>query len=83
TKLPPQAKPEEPITVKLNHAEYDVPGRSLRMRAEITNTLDRPVRLGEFTTAELRFINQGVPAAVKSVDPGYPAELVPPSGLIV
>jgi methane/ammonia monooxygenase subunit B len=53
------------------------------MRAEITNTLDRPVRIGEFMTAELRFINHGVPAAVKGVDPGYPRELVPPSGLIV
>lgn len=83
TKLPPQAKPSEAVTVKLTHAEYDVPGRSLRMRAEITNTLDRPVRIGEFMTAELRFINHGVPAAVKGVDPGYPRELVPPSGLIV
>lgn len=83
TKLPPQPKPEEAVTVKLSHAEYDVPGRSLRLRAQITNTLDRPVRIGEFMTAELRFVNQRLPWAVKGVDPGHPEELVPPSGLIV
>lgn len=83
TKIPPQPKPEELVPVNLKHAEYDVPGRSLRMRADITNTTDKPVRIGEFMTAELRFINQNLPAAVESVTPGYPEELVPPSGLIV
>lgn len=83
TKLPPQPKPEEQIRANLTHAEYDVPGRSLRMRADITNTTDKSVRLGEFMTAELRFINQHVPAAVKGVDQKYPKELVPGAGLIV
>lgn len=83
TKLPPQPKPIEPIQTKLTHAEYDVPGRSLRMRADISNTTSVPVRLGEFMTAELRFINKSLPAAVKGVDPNYPEELVPASGLIV
>lgn len=83
TKIPPQPEPQEQIPVTLTHAEYDVPGRSLRMRAEITNTTDQPVRVGEFMTAELRFVNQSVPAAVENISPGYPKELLPGAGLIV
>lgn len=45
----------------------------------MTNRTERPVRLGELTAANLRFVNRAVPAA--AVDPSYPAELVPPSGL--
>jgi methane/ammonia monooxygenase subunit B len=82
TKIPPQPAPQERVQAKLTHAEYDVPGRSLRMRAEITNTTDRPVRVGEFMTAELRFVNKRVPAAVESLR-GYPEELIPGNGLIV
>lgn len=82
TKLPPQPAPQELVPAKLTHAEYDVPGRSLRMRADITNTTDRPVRVGEFMTAELRFVNRSVPAAVESLT-GYPEDMVPGNGLIV
>ncbi|SEQ84514.1 ammonia monooxygenase subunit B /particulate methane monooxygenase PmoB subunit apoprotein [Solimonas aquatica] len=83
TKIPTQPLPEEKVRVDLTHAEYDVPGRSLRMRANITNTLDKPVRIGEFMTAELRFINKALPAAVANVTPGYPQELLPGQGLKV
>jgi methane/ammonia monooxygenase subunit B len=82
TKIPPQPAPQELVPAKLTHAEYDVPGRSLRMRADITNTTDRPVRIGEFMTAELRFVNRSLPVAVESLA-GYPEDMVPGNGLMV
>jgi methane/ammonia monooxygenase subunit B len=77
--------PQAPSVVKVNFkkAEYDVPGRSLRMNIEVTNNSSRPVRAGEFLTASLRFVNQAVPAAVAAVDPAYPKDLLPVSGLTV
>jgi methane/ammonia monooxygenase subunit B len=79
------ALPQAPSVVKVTfkNAEYDVPGRSLRMNIEVTNNGSRPVRIGEFMTASLRFVNGAVPAAVAGVDPAYPKELVPVSGLVV
>jgi methane/ammonia monooxygenase subunit B len=41
------------------------------------------VQLGELLIANLRFVNNAVPAAVAAVDPGFPKDLVPPSGLKV
>lgn len=80
---PPLPKPKEGVTVKLRRAEYDVPGRSMRMSIEMTNNLNRPVSVGEFTTANLRFINKKSPAAVAAVDPSYPKELIATNGLVV
>jgi len=77
----PQAAPL--VTVQFKKAEYDVPGRSMRMVAEVTNHASRPVRLGEFLTASLRFVNRSLPAAVAAVDPAYPRELLPAHGVVV
>jgi len=80
-----QSLPVAPHTVKAKHvaAHYDVPGRSMKLDVDITNTLDRPVRIGEFTSANLRFVARDVPAAVAGVARDYPAELVPNAGLAV
>lgn len=77
--------PEEPkgVAVKLKRAEYDVPGRSMRLSVELTNNTDQPLGIGEFTTANIRFINKNLPVAVAAVDPKYPKELLPANGLVV
>ena len=37
--------------------------------------------LGEFTSANLRFVDHSLPAATAGVDKDYPPELLPPGGL--
>lgn len=71
------------IAIKLKRAEYDVPGRSMRLSVEMTNNTDQPLGVGEFTTANLRFINKMLPQAVAAIDPKYPKELMPGNGLVV
>ena len=80
---PPLPESPELVKVKFKRSEYDVPGRSMRMSIEVTNNTNRPVRIGEFTTAGLRFINRKLPTAVAAVGPTFPRELVPASGLLV
>jgi methane/ammonia monooxygenase subunit B len=64
------------IIVKNKRAEYYLPGRTVTIDAEITNNHSLPIRLGEFTSANLRFINRNLPVAVAAVDEGYPEELI-------
>jgi len=71
------------IPVKVKDAKYFVPGRTIVADLQITNNTDSPIQIGEFTSASLRFINQGVPAARASVEKGYPKEYIPPKGLAV
>jgi methane/ammonia monooxygenase subunit B len=53
----------------------------LRLYATVTNSGPRPLRIGEFTTAQLRFVNRGLPAEIKNVDPDYPKDLIAPTPL--
>ncbi len=69
------------VAVEMKDATYDVPGRSLRLDVEITNQSDSPMRLGEFTTANLRFLNKSLDVALAGVDPSFPKDLVAGSGL--
>jgi methane/ammonia monooxygenase subunit B len=71
--------------IKVKHVKgtYDVPGRSMKLSLDITNTLDQPVQIGEFTTANLRFVAKDVPPAVAAVDAAYPKELIANAGLVV
>ena len=46
------------IKINVSRAEYDIPGRSMRMWMEIRNNGNESLRLGELTTANLRFINR-------------------------
>ena len=64
------------MQAKVLHATYDVPGRSMKIELRMTNTGTAPLSIGEFATANLRFINTSLPAAVANVDPAYPKELV-------
>lgn len=69
------------VAVEMKDATYDVPGRSLRLDVEITNQSESPMRLGEFTTANLRFLDKSLDVAVAGVDPSFPKDLVAGSSL--
>jgi len=80
-RIDPLPKPAHEINVQVKRATYDVPGRSMKMTLVVHNPLDRPVQIGEFMTAGLRFVNHELPAATARVDAAYPAELLPRTGL--
>ncbi len=73
TKIKPLPVKPNPIAIKVTNANYDVPGRALRVTMMITNSGDEAVRIGEFTTAGVRFINK---VGLKYLDRFYPRELV-------
>lgn len=79
TKVKPLPIKPNPLVVEVTHAEYDVPGRALRMTIHATNNGTQPVSIGEFTTAGIRFLNKVGQA--RNLDPEYPAELVAQAGL--
>jgi methane/ammonia monooxygenase subunit B len=79
TKVKPLPIKPNPFVVEVVHAEYDVPGRALRMVLRCTNNGTQPVSIGEFTTAGIRFLNKVGQA--RNLDPEYPAELVAQAGL--
>jgi methane/ammonia monooxygenase subunit B len=78
---PPLPYVAPPAKVEFQQARYDVPGRSMRMAFKITNTGDKPLRIGEFATASIRFVNLNLPAAKANVAPGYPEDIVARNGL--
>jgi methane/ammonia monooxygenase subunit B len=67
------------ISVKVEDASYRVPGRAMRMKLTITNNGNSPVRLGEFYTASVRFLDSDV---FKDTT-GYPEDLLAEDGLSV
>jgi methane/ammonia monooxygenase subunit B len=73
SKVAPLPVKPNPIAIKVTHANYDVPGRALRVTMSITNSGDSAYRIGEFTTAGIRFINK---VGLKHMDRNYPKELV-------
>ena len=73
SKVEPMPIAPNPVAIKVTHANYDVPGRALRVTMEITNNGDSAVNVGEFTTAGVRFVND---LGRKYLDPDYPRELV-------
>jgi methane/ammonia monooxygenase subunit B len=79
TKVKPLPIKPNPFAVEVTHAEYDVPGRALRMTLHCTNNGTEPVSIGEFTTAGIRFLNKT--GQMRNLDPDYPAELVAQAGL--
>jgi methane/ammonia monooxygenase subunit B len=80
---PPLAQEPAPVRIKFQRAEYDVPGRSMRVTMEVTNTGSKAVSLGEFSTANLRFVDRQLPAAKAGVDPHYPQDLIARNGLVL
>jgi len=67
------------ITVKVEDASYRVPGRAMRMKLTITNNGSAAVRLGEFYTASVRFLD----SSVYKDTTGYPEDLLAEDGLTV
>jgi methane/ammonia monooxygenase subunit B len=82
-KIDPLPLMEAKMEVRVERATYDVPGRSMKLRLKVHNTGTKPVQLGEFTTAALRFVNRSVPAAMAGISANYPLDLVPKSGLVL
>jgi len=71
--------PTPTVAVKVEDASYRVPGRAMQMTLTITNNGDSAVRLGEFNTAGVRFMD----AAVAQDETGYPDDLLAEEGLTV
>ena len=69
--------PESPVKVLYERGTYKVPGRELIATYKITNNGKEPVRIGEFATASLRFLNPDV--YTQKVD--YPDYLLADRGL--
>ena len=69
--------PAPTVAVKVEDATYRVPGRAMQMTLTITNNGDSPVRLGEFNTAGVRFLD----SAVAQDETGYPDDLLAEEGL--
>lgn len=82
-KVEPLPKDRSDIEVKVTNSTYDVPGRSMRIVAQITNKGSEPLSILEFTTANVRFINQQLPEAVSAVQASFPKDLVARGGLVL
>ncbi|ASF47707.1 bacterial ammonia monooxygenase, subunit AmoB [Methylovulum psychrotolerans] len=71
--------PVTSVAVKVEDATYRVPGRAMQMTLTITNNGDSAVRLGEFNTAGVRFLDSNV----AQDETGYPDDLLAEEGLTV
>ncbi len=71
--------PESTVHVKVEDATYRVPGRAMQMTLTIHNGGDTAVRLGEFNTASVRFLDPDV----LEDESGYPDDLLAEEGLTV
>ncbi len=80
-KTEPLPRGRADVDVKVLKASYDVPGRSMRITAQLTNKGSEPLSILEFTTANVRFINAQAPGAVQLMATASPKVLVAPGGL--
>lgn len=78
---PPLPAQPVPVKVTVNEARYDVPGRSMRVSMEVSNVSDKTLRIGEFATASIRFVNPNLPSAQANVHPDFPRDLLARNGL--
>lgn len=67
------------VTTRYGGGTYTVPGRELSIKLKVTNRGTEPLRIGEFTTAGLRFLNPDVFTS----KPEYPDYLLADRGLSV
>jgi len=79
TKVPALAPSPAQITLVPEQVTYLVPGRTVEFRLRVANGSAKPIRFGEFTTANLRFLNR----AVVKAESDYPQDLIAPAGLVV
>ena len=59
----PLPRPGPTVDTELVSATYEVPGRTVVLDLKITNQSSKPVRISEFTTANVRFLNASVASA--------------------
>ncbi|WP_370655449.1 bacterial ammonia monooxygenase, subunit AmoB [Candidatus Binatus sp.] len=78
-RIPPLPKQPDTITVTADRVIYYIPGRMVEFWVKVTNNGTKPVRIGEFTTAAVRFLN----SSVRQPESDYPPELIAPAGLVV
>jgi methane/ammonia monooxygenase subunit B len=83
SKVAPLPASEPGAVFKVEKATYDVPGRSMRLAAVVTNISSKPLTIGELTTANIRFINRALPAETAQIDKGYPDDLIARNDLVV
>ena len=57
---PARQLPPPQVTVEMGEARYRIPGRSFRVELTVRNGSDETIRLGEFATGTLRFIDNSV-----------------------
>jgi len=70
------------VQVKVQRAEYSVPARSMTIVMQIHNASDQPVRIQEFASANVRFINLALDLANQNASQGIDDDtLVAPKGL--
>jgi len=79
TKVPALAPLPAQVTLVPEQVTYLVPGRTVQFLLRVTNLSAKPIRFGEFTTANLRFLNR----AVAEAESDYPQDLIAPAGLVV
>jgi len=77
--MKPIEMPEATVSVKVDDASYRVPGRAMQMTLTVTNNGDSAIRLGEFNTAGVRFLDP----AVLQDETAYPDDLLAEEGLTV
>jgi methane/ammonia monooxygenase subunit B len=77
--IDPIALPPQTVFVQFKGGSYTVPGRELAVKLRITNSGTEPVKVGEFTTAGLRFLNPDV----FTTRPQFPDYLLADRGLSV
>ena len=65
------------VKMKVQRAEFNVPARSLTIVAQLHNASDQAVQIGEFATANVRFLNPGVGPSRE----GDPDTLIAPQGM--
>jgi methane/ammonia monooxygenase subunit B len=78
-RIPPLPKQPDTISVTADRVIYYIPGRTVEFWVKVTNNGPKPVRLGEFTTAAVRFLNP----SVRQPEADFPADLIAPAGLVV
>lgn len=77
--IKPAVDEKSAVSIKVEDATYRVPGRAMRMKLTMTNNGNSAVRLGEFYTASVRFLD----SEVYKDTSGYPEDLLAEDGLSV
>lgn len=77
--VPAQGMPVGDLNIEMESASYSLPQRNLTMRMKMTNSGTQPLRIAEFITANIRFMNPEVDES--EVVPGE--EMVSRDGLTV